>query len=426
MKFFLPIRSHSIQVFFVVCFFSVLSWSETVAVLNEKGIKALSENRFSDAITYFSQALYYERSNKTIKDNLSIAYNNCALSLASEGRTDEACNYLKKGVELTPENTTLKNNLSSLLRQSGFESFKQKNYPAAEKYFGQLIAVEPKEWQALFLLGQIAYNRQDLIKAQQYWQQALAVNPSNLEIQQNLESLKRESRTENNLRISEVSHFDIRYDHTVISSDLYAIKQHLMECYRTVGQSLDYFPQETFVVILMKELDFRTLHNQQEWVAGLYDGKIRLPINFDRIPLSSVKSTICHEYTHALVFSIAGNNCPLWVNEGFAVFEESKYETPDMSVLKQALQSERVLSFRELDDKTSVWKNGSVAPLAYMQSYAMVDYLISRWNYYFFVEMLKKIRTGATVESILAKHTNRTLPEFEREWIQHSRQKFLR
>ena len=88
--------------------------------------------------------------------------------------------------------------------------------------------------------------------------------------------------------------------------------------------------------------------------------------------------------------------------------------------LKKALGSGTTLTFDQLT-ATSSWKNPRTFPLAYAQSWVIAEYLFYRWSNHQIVGMLKQMKAGKTFEQILIRDMNRTLSQFEQEWIAFAR-----
>ena len=165
------------------------------------------------------------------------------------------------------------------------------------------------------------------------------------------------------------------------------------------------------------------MNNVPGWVAGLYDGKIRIPVNFSRIPLATLKGIIFHEYTHALIYDLCGAACPIWLNEGIAMREMNAPHLVMTKVLRRALSSGATLPFDRLNDIKGVWRNASIAPLAYAQSWSMVEYLFNRWSNSRVKKMLLRFKQGASFATILRKEMNRTPAQFEEEWKNYARER---
>jgi hypothetical protein len=183
-----------------------------------------------------------------------------------------------------------------------------------------------------------------------------------------------------------------------------------------VGQDFNRFPQYPIVVILSSEKDFRMVNNVPDFVAGLYDGEIRVPVNFAKVPLSTFKAIIFHEYTHALIYDIAGQACPIWLNEGIAMRQMRSTDLVATDLLRKALISGNVIPMEKLNDRSGIWNNPEYVNLTYAQSWIMAEYLLSRWNYKQMIEILLRLRSGDSFETIIQKDMNRTMLQFAVEW----------
>jgi hypothetical protein len=254
-----------------------------------------------------------------------------------------------------------------------------------------------------------------------HWQAADKADPGDKAVAGRLEHLKKELRAERDLSKMEAYHFDIRFDYQALGSELYDVRKVLIEAYEKVGQDFDLFPTYPIVVILYNETQFRLVNNMPGYVAGLYDGKIRVPVNFTRYPLQTLKGVLFHEYTHAVIYDIAGPSCPIWLNEGMAMREMNGQFPVSIEPLRRALAKNAALSLDELCDVSGTWRNPSRMGLAYAQAWIMIEYLYSRWSRSDIKSLLQGIRQGATFPALLQKSMNRTPKEFEEEWIAYAK-----
>ncbi len=382
---------------------------------NSKGIAALNKNDYQNAILNFENALKCSNVNETIKKNLTNTYNNYAIELSKKGNFSEACLYLEKAFSLEPTSLQIKSNLKSLYLQKSTLDFNSKEYSNAEIILKKLLKLEECNTLALINIGKIAYLNQKLSLAEKYWKKALMIEPGNKEIIQLLSSIQKEGRTEDSFSQVQGDIFEIHYNQGVIDNEIYEIKQHLMDCYREIGQDFGYFPKHTIIVLLYKESEFRGLRDVHDKVSGLFDGKIRIPVNLKKYSLQKLKEILNHEFTHALIFDLAGNECPIWLNEGLAVFEERTDYVYEKSIMNKAKRTNNTFSILQLNN-SSTWRKSSLAPLAYSQSYVMVKYMIDRWGLYVINDIIRQIQMGNSFESVLESKTNCSLTEFEQGW----------
>ena len=72
-------------------------------------------------------------------------------------------------------------------------------------------------------------------------------------------------------------------------------------------------------LILFPRSEFYLKTGAPEWTSAIFHKNIiKIPVDIDNIDLKEIKRTIWHEYTHAYVKSLSGDNCPGWLDEGIA------------------------------------------------------------------------------------------------------------
>src|SRR5262249_36057428 len=98
----------------------------------------------------------------------------------------------------------------------------------------------------------------------------------------------------------------------------------LENAYWRVGSALSTFPEGTITVVLYTEQQFRDVTRSPDWAAASFDGRIRVPVRGALHQVEELDRVLTHEFTHAVVRSIAPSGVPAWLNEGLAVaFEAS-------------------------------------------------------------------------------------------------------
>src|SRR5438094_2112162 len=61
-----------------------------------------------------------------------------------------------------------------------------------------------------------------------------------------------------------------------------------------------------------------------DWAQGLFDGKIRLPVEGAMRDGTALDRVLRHEYTHALVHDRTRGRAPTWLSEGLAIACEGR------------------------------------------------------------------------------------------------------
>ena len=250
----------------------------------------------------------------------------------------------------------------------------------------------------LYLIGRIHYDTGDLEGALEAWRKALALEPANAELVALVDKTGREALSEAAMGKETSSRFTITYDVSTESRLADEILDILESAYNQIGSDFGHYPETRTPVILYTRQEFRQTTTGPDWSGGIYDGKIRLPIGGVKKITARIRGVLFHEYTHVVVRELTKGNCPTWLNEGLAVFEERKEFRPqERKDVRGELLPRSVLegSFLSLGTKE--------AALAYQQSYAMVDYLVSVYGLHKIREILLNLGKGLKVQDAVTQ-----------------------
>jgi hypothetical protein len=159
--------------------------------------------------------------------------------------------------------------------------------------------------------------------------------------------------------------------------------------------------------------------NQQYYIGGLYDGKIRLPAYRKDMSEKQLRATVAHEMTHAFVAYLSSSKAPAWIQEGLAEYEENKIRPVDLKALKLAARKGQTLPIDRFFLLGISAKTGTgELMLFYQQAFSFVNYLVERFGMYRLKEILEKFRKGedsfAAIEEVLKISPKR----LESEWLE--------
>jgi tetratricopeptide (TPR) repeat protein len=131
------------------------------------------------------------------------------------------------------------------------------------------------------------------------------------------------------------------------------------------------YPPQPIEVILYQPTVFSQINHGPQWVSGLFDGRVRLPLgDTNSLATTKVRRLLRHELAHALIHQLT-NNQPFspWLTEGLAQFLECQNGCRTRPPMAFTFLNQRIFetSFLGLDHKT--------AQKAYVQSLFMVQYL---------------------------------------------------
>jgi len=146
-----------------------------------------------------------------------------------------------------------------------------------------------------------------------------------------------------------------------------------------VCHALGDFPSHKALVVLYPPDAFRAVTGTHDWVGGLFDRKIRLPIADLATSAAQVESAFRHEFTHLMV-SEWNPRCPTFVNEGLAqVMEYGRGQGLDRLVSyldSRGLTRESLPALDELPDSFMSMADREAVSLGYLLSFAFVDHVV--------------------------------------------------
>jgi tetratricopeptide (TPR) repeat protein len=360
-------------------------------------------------------------SSRQNKQQLAVAYNNYAIELSNQSNWSRAETELQQALALDRNNDQFKQNLSVIylnhaasLRQDRRASDRGTDVKS-KMLLQQALRYNPKSAEAYAILGDIAYDSQQLAQAKTAWDKAKQLAPSMNVIDERLKKLNTEQAVEKQFDRAGNAHFDLRFQDGIGYSTAYDLRTVLSQARRDVGRDFGYWPRHQIVVLVYSEEAFQQVRQGPDWVAGLYDGKIRIPFPRSPAAQATLKSTLIHEYTHAIIHDITGDLCPVWLNEGLAEFEEARKRKPNLHLLEAAVSKGRLIPLSSLDSAFQS-RDAQVAGLAYQQSYSLVTYLDQKYRFFRIRRMLDHLSQGKSIEDAFQAELRLSSSQLEQRW----------
>jgi hypothetical protein len=265
------------------------------------------------------------------------------------------------------------------------------------------LAWDPRQPQLLELLGDVR-NREDLVQdALRSWREAFRQAPSD-RLREKIEKAERELHAGRDYSFSTTAHFNVRYDGKIDGPLADAVMAELEQAYWTIADMLSHTPPQPITVVLYPSREFRDVTQAPEWVGGLYDGKIRVPLGGLRRLDPAATRVLRHELTHAVVHSKTRGNCPRWLHEGLAQIAEPRDLSPTES---------RAVAERVLHGDPSEWEAGG---FSYPLALALTRYLESRRGLAGLERTLTLLGEGAAVDAALTEVYGEDQAGLSRSW----------
>ncbi len=378
-------------------------------------------------IQTLQQQVRSNRGDENLRNQLAVAHNNYAMALGHQKKWEEATRQMEEALRLDRHNTRFKENLGLVYLNHAYQLYQEPNRTHSYQSYRHLKAkglVEKalrsnsKLAQAYLLLGDIEYDNQQLPKAERAWKKAQNLDPHMNGLASRLDRVDRESEVESDMKSVADLHFTLRYDDSVKRSTGFDIRRVLQQARRGVGRDFQYYPEHKIVVLLYSKATFRKVREgAPEWLAGMFDGKIRVPMPESERDLGSVKGTVVHEYTHAVVHELSRGRVPHWFNEGLAEYQEAKFAktSKPASSLKQALDADELVPWSQVE---SLFRGRSIdqVRLGYAQSHSVVAYLVQRYGFWHMPRLLKQISQGVSFEEALRREFKSSAERLEKDW----------
>jgi len=271
------------------------------------------------------------------------------------------------------------------------------------------IAEDPRNAQSFALAGDIYYNLQELGQAKESWKKALELNPRLDTLKEKINQVEAEAKVEDKLEQDKEEIFEIRLAAgSALTAQDSQLKTYLKSAYAEIGRDFNYYPKHKIIVLLYPPKDFAQIRALPEWIAGLYDGKIRIPVRAGS--QAEMERIIRHEYTHSLVFDLSKGKCPVFLNEGLAEYESGprpKAHGPQPYPLITLFLPEN-LNNKELNLDARKF---------YDDSRSLTEYIISIWGWEGIRRLLEDIAGGAPWPQGIQKTLRITPQELEKRWL---------
>jgi len=236
--------------------------------------------------------------------------------------------------------------------------------------------------------------------------------------------------------------FVIRYAHPkdLVVAELG--KEVLEKSRYEIGLDLETYPDEPVIVEIYPDLESFTLASTLPPENVETTGVVGI-CKFNRIMILSPRllpkgytwaDTLAHEYTHYLIFLKSENTVPVWLHEGIAKFEESRWREEKRNVLTpfyetilaDALKRDDLVPIEKMHPSLAMLDSAREAQLAFAQAGTSVGFLVDRWGNDGLVSLLDSMRKRDDYESAIEEVTGLGFGDFMTSWRADLEDKNLR
>jgi len=252
------------------------------------------------------------------------------------------------------------------------------------------LAREPRRAEFHELLGDLRNREERVDQALREWQEAFKLEPTD-RVREKILKGQREMHAGGDYDLGTTVHFNVRYDGDVDRSLAREVMDYLEVQYWELSDRLRHAPPQPITVLLYPTRDFREVTRSPEWVGGLYDGKIRVPLGgLSRLD-DRAKGVLAHELTHAVVHSKTRGHCPRWLHEGLAQLADGRRATR-----ADGREVAKLLS-------TGPPERWAAGGFSYPAALSLTNYLVEQRGFDGLVWTLESLAKGADIDAALRR-----------------------
>ena len=326
------------------------------------------------------------------------------------GRAQDAAGLFEKAIAIDPRSATYR-------LGAGLAAHLLGQPAVARTELEQALQLDPALTPASLLLGVLLYRENDLQGAIRVYEEAAARAPDDPQFAARLERWRKEAELHDAFRRTMSTNFTVLFEGPAEESLASKALEVLEAAYWRVGTALFTYPPDVLTVVLYTQEQFRDITRSPGWAAGLFDGKIRVPVRGALEHPQEFERVLTHEFTHALVRSLAPRDVPTWLNEGLA----GVFERGDLGWAEETVRDAKALIPLERLHGSFSGFSGADAKLAYAESALAARYLLDQAGAPPVVALLRDLGSGAAFAEAFGQRILIPYAEFQAAWARSLR-----
>lgn len=340
--------------------------------LNDEAVRLNASGEFAAAADRLRAALERDPQQPALQRNLQVVLHNWAVAELNAERIDSAVGLLEEGLSIGED--------AQLLSALGIAQARRGEWAPARVTLERATELGAGDPYTLVALGKVYRQQGEREAAVEMLHRARERGATGPDFDETLGKLERELDAEWDFAQMRSAHFQIAFAEGGRESDAAAqlIARSLEDAYFHVGRQLDHYPSERIPVVLYASEEFHDVTQTPSWTSGVYDGRIKLPVGgINDGDQAVLDRTLRHEYGHVLVHELSRGRCPVWLNEGTAIWSEEERDGDREDWAWRVLAGQPLFRLGDLEGSFTRLPAERVG-VAYAQSYLAVRSLVSR------------------------------------------------
>jgi Flp pilus assembly protein TadD len=376
--------------------------------LNDEAVTLNEAGQYAAAAEHVRTALRSDPRQPTLRRNLRTILRNWAISELNAGRFDAAVALLSDTREHEDD--------PGLLGLLGVAHTRKREWAEARDILERAVRLGAGDPTTYTALGEVYRHQGDRAAAVEMFHRARDRGASGADFDAMLTRLERELDAEWGYDQLRSAHFEISFDSGEDRSIAPVVLASLERAYFEVGRRLDWYPDGRTQVVLYPDEEFHHLTQSPDWTAGIYDGRIKLPVRGLVTADERVDRVLRHEYAHAVVGELTRMRCPTSLNEGVAIWAEEESPGDRIDWALDAIADRPLFSFAELHPMFTKLPAERV-PIAYAQSYLAVRSIIDRFGERRLRNMLESLGRGSSLDAAFDEALLTRFATFEEDFL---------
>ena len=324
------------------------------------------------------------------------------------GKGPAATDAFREAIKLDPKNAWLR-------LGAGTAAFLQRHDAEAKALLEQALELDPKLTRARAQLAQVAKRQGDLREAIRLYELVAADVPDDGAVRDTLERWRRERDLHERMRLEVGDHFTVSFEGAEDAAMAAQAVESLNRAFWRITEVFGAYPARSIPVVLYSGEQFRDITRSPQWAAAAFDGTIRVPMRGAGEKGEDLDRVLAHEFSHALIRSLATRGLPTWLNEGLAsVLEGGTLEWASTTIATAS----RVPALTALSGPFSKMSGGD-AQVAYAASALAARRLLDEAGGGAVANLLRDLGDGVAFEQAFLHRIQRSLADFEASLQQH-------
>jgi tetratricopeptide (TPR) repeat protein len=334
--------------------------------------------------------------------------------------TSDAIDQFRSAVALARDNPEIR--LISLI-DLAYVHLLRSEYSAALGPLDRASALAPNSAGVARLTGWAYYGLDQTGKAISEWKRAQRLQPD-AQIAALLAKAERDQQAERNFHEDANGHFILRYEGGEAPELASRILNTLDADFATLQQDFQYTPTAPIGVVLYTQKTFRNVTRAPSWADGLYDGRIRVPVQGLTSVSNELAQVLMHELTHSFVRQMTDGRCPTWLNEGIAQYMEGWRSAGSAKMLVALYDEKKFIPLNRLEGPWTGFP-APIADYAYAWSLATVESIIANSGMWGIRSLFTEFRQGVSARTALGVALQLNYSDLELQTVQFLRRTYL-